>query len=273
MGLNEFAGYVAVAAAAYFTAIIADQYGLRPAPFYLGVGLVVAGFLLSVLFVKETHHLITIETDQSSFRATQRFSFKEVFVLTSWKDKNLFSCSQAGLVNNLNDGVAWGVFPIFFSSLGISLHRIGMLVGLYPLVWGMTQLVTGPISDKVGRKWMIVCGMWVQAVGLGIVASVSSLKFQVIAMVLLGFGTAMVYPTLLAAVSDGSYPSWRASAVGVYRLWRDLGYALGAILSGIIADTFGVGNAIFVVGILTFLSGVITALDFHERNLLKVGGV
>jgi len=264
MGFNEFAGYIAVAGAAYFTAIIADHYGLRPAPFYLGVAFSTMGFLLSVLLVKETLQFTKIES--GSVPSISPYSFKEIFSLTSWKDKNLFSCSQAGLVNNLNDGIAWGLFPLFFASLGFSLDKIGFLAGLYPVTWGITQLLTGALSDMVGRKWIIVSGMCVQAVALWITAEVSGFSFQAVAMVVLGIGTAMVYPTLLASVGDASQAVWRASAIGVYRLWRDLGYALGAILAGFLADAFGMRNAVAGVGILTFLSGVIVAVRFQEQS-------
>ncbi|HEV8538508.1 MAG TPA: MFS transporter [Bacteroidota bacterium] len=307
MGLNEFAGYLAVALAAYFTAIIADQYGLRPAPFYLGAAIAVAGFLLSIFLVKETHHFATLESasqtgaerplepvtpnlsaeyvrqtrstmslgradvglgsaSSSTLQTNQLYSFGDVFSLTSWKNANLFSCSQAGLVNNLNDGMAWALLPLFFASLGFSIGKIGFLAALYPATWGVAQLITGAMSDNVGRKWMIASGMWVQAAAIWLLVFETHYDFQIIALILLGIGTAMVYPTLLAAVSDASHPSWRASAVGVYRLWRDLGYALGAILAGILADRFGADRAILAVGALTFLSGVIVAIKFQETD-------
>lgn len=264
MGFNEFAGYLAVALAAYFTAVIAQQYGLRPYPFYLGVGFSMAGFFLSIFFVKETHHFARHESDQISYQ--ERISFKEVFYRTSWQDKNLFSCSQAGLVNNLNDGMAWGLFPLFFVTFGYSLQQIGFLTAIYPATWGVSQLLTGAVSDYLGRKWLIVVGMWLQSLGIVMIVIFPSLGFQVCAAVFLGFGTAMVYPTLLAAVGDVAHPDWRASAVGVYRLWRDLGYAVGAIIAGILADVFGVGITIIVVGFVTFLSGVIVAFQFRETR-------
>ncbi|MBI4547985.1 MAG: MFS transporter [Ignavibacteriae bacterium] len=272
MGLNEFSGYLAVALAAYFSALIAELYGLRPFPFYLGVGFSMMGFLLSVFLVKETQEFIKLEssfvtnTAHSSYQ--DQLTFKDVFSRTSWRDKNLFSCSQAGLVNNLNDGMAWGLFPLFFASIGFSLHNIGFLTAIYPATWGVTQLITGAVSDKVGRKWMIAGGMWLQAVGIWMIASVEDLSYQVIAGLLLGIGTAMVYPALLAAVGDAAHPSWRATAVGVYRLWRDLGYALGAVLSGVIADVLGLRSAIVVIGILTFLSGTGVAAQFKENKQL-----
>ena len=273
MGLNEFAGYVAVAIAAFLTAIIADHYGLRPAPFYLGIGLSLAGCFLSAFFVRETHSFTQIEAEQSSTltshlesQTIEAPSFGKVFTLTSWRNKNLFSCSQAGLINNLNDGMAWGLLPLLFASLGFSLRTIGLLAGIYPAAWGIAQLLTGAMSDTFGRKWLIVLGMWVQACAIILIVMTINFSLQMVAAVLLGLGTAMVYPTLLAAVSDASYPAWRATAVGVYRLWRDLGYALGAILSGILADEFGVDSAILLVGTLTFISGGIVAIKFQETN-------
>ncbi len=266
MGLNEFAGYLAVAIAAYFSAVIAAEFGLRPFPFFLGVGCSIIGFLLSILLVKETRDYAKLESAKTemSFVGESSISFKDVFLRTTWRDKNLFSCSQAGLVNNLNDGMAWGLLPLFFTSLGFTLDKIGFLAGVYPATWGVTQLITGTLSDKLGRKWMIVIGMWLQAVGIWMIVWVMDFGLQVTAAVLLGVGTAMVYPTLLAAIGDIAHPEWRASAVGVYRLWRDLGYAVGAILSGVIADLFGVGKAIAIVGLLTFLSGIIVASQFEE---------
>jgi MFS family permease len=220
---------------------------------------------LSVLFVKET--LAHVEHEgRLTINASnhQSLSFKEIFFKTSWRDKNLFSCSQAGLVNNINDGMAWGVFPIFFASIGFSLERIGFLIALYPAVWGIAQLGAGMLSDWVGRKWMIAVGMWVQAAGLWMMVVEPHVEVQIAAAILLGLGTAMVYPTLLAAVGDAAHPAWRATAVGVYRMWRDFGYAIGALLSGIIADIVGVPQAILAIAALTFVSGMIVAIRYRE---------
>ncbi len=266
MGLNEFAGYVSVAIAAYASAAIAEHYGLRPFPFYLGVGCSALGLFLSTLFVKETQGHAKMESQSATDIPRSATSFREIFQLTSWKNKSLFSCSQAGLVNNLNDGVVWGLFPLMFASLGFTLGKIGFLAALYPAVWGMSQMLTGAMSDRFGRKWMIVFGMWVQAVGIVMAAVVIEFSWQVTSAVLLGLGTAMVYPTLLAAIGDVAQPEWRASAVGVYRLWRDLGYALGAVCAGIVADLFGIHYAIISVGCLTLLSGVIVAVTFSESR-------
>jgi MFS family permease len=278
MGLNEFAGYLAVAITAYATAVIAESYGLRPYPFYLGIGCSLLGFFLSLIFVKDTHHYVNLEIENQKSQienpashishpiSSSKTTFTDVFLFSSFRSPALFSCSQAGLFNNLNDGMVWGLFPLFFASIGLSLGQIGMLTALYPAVWGITQLITGTLSDKLGRKWMIVFGMWVQAIGIWIAVFELAFVTQVFAALVLGIGTAMVYPTLLAAVGDSSHPGWRASAVGVYRFWRDLGYAIGALLSGIVADLMGISFAILFVGLLTFFSGVITALFFKRDS-------
>ena len=265
MGLNEFAGYLAVAASALATGYVAAHFGLRPQPFYLGVGFVAVGLSLSLLFVRETRHHVHHEAKlDGGIPAGGLPSHRRVFALTSLLDKNLSSVSQAGLVNNLNDGMAWGLFPIFFAAAGLPLRQIAWLAAIYPGVWGIGQLFTGALSDKVGRKWLIVGGMWVQAAGIAV--TVLSKVFVGFAggAVLLGLGTAMVYPTLLAAIGDVAHPTWRASAVGVYRLWRDLGYAIGAVLAGVIADTFGVTAAIWLVASITFGSGLIAAVRMTE---------
>ncbi len=262
MGLNEFSGYLAVSLAALASGYIAAAYGLRPAPFYLGVGFVVLGLILSLFFVRETHGHARHEAEKHGSVAD--VPFKDIFARTSYKDPNLFSCSQAGMVNNLNDGMAWGLFPLFFAAAHLSVERIAVLAATYPAVWGICQLFTGALSDRVGRKWMIAGGMWVQAGGIWLIAATVSFVLWMTGAVFLGVGTAMVYPTLLAAIGDVAHPSWRASAVGVYRLWRDAGYAFGAILSGIVADIFGVVWAIAAVGGLTFLSGAAVALRMSE---------
>jgi MFS family permease len=269
MGLNEFAGYFAVAITALVSGYIAAAYGLRPAPFYLGIGIAGAGLLLSVFFVRETHGHARHEAKGQGGAVS--VPFKEIFTRTSYRDPNLFSCSQAGMVNNLNDGMAWGLFPLFFAAAQLSVERIAVLAATYPAVWGVCQLFTGALSDHVGRKWMIACGMWVQAGGIALIAAASSFFPWMTGAVLLGVGTAMVYPTLLAAIGDVAHPSWRASAVGVYRLWRDAGYAFGALLSGIIADLLGVVWAIAAVGTLTFASGLVVALRMTE-TLKEKGG-
>src|SRR5215831_4132253 len=265
MGLNEFAGYVAVAASAFATGWIATHYGLRPQPFYLGIVYVALGLLLSALVVRETKPYVDHEAELQPVGAADRsLSQKEIFWRTSFANCNLSSVSQAGLVNNLKDGMAWGLFPLYFAAAGLSLERIGVLAGLYPAVWGVLQLFTGAWSDRVGRKSLIVWGMWLQAAGIA--ATAASSKFAIFALgaLLLGVGTAMVYPTLLAAIGDVAHPTWRASAVGVYRFWRDLGYAIGALVAGIVADALGLGPAIWLVAAVTFASGVIVAVRMTE---------
>lgn len=264
MGINEFAGYFSVGAAALATGWIAGAYGLRPQPFYLGIAFVAAGLILSILLVRETHHHARHEASLSGKSHTNIISQKEIFARTTFRDVNLSSVSQAGLVNNLNDGMAWGLFPLVFAAAGMNLVQIGWLAAIYPAVWGMTQLFTGALSDRVGRKGLIVYGMWVQALGIAVVILSGSFSGFAVGGIFLGVGTAMVYPTLLAAIGDVADATWRASAVGVYRLWRDLGYAIGAVVSGVIADFFGVISAMWFVAGLTFVSGVVVALRMQS---------
>lgn len=269
MGINEFAGYFAVGAAALATGWIAARYGLRPAPFYLGVGFVAAGLLLSAAFIRETRGFARHEAGRGEPAAMP--SQREIFWRTSVRDRNLSSVSQAGLVNNLNDGMAWGLFPLVFAGAGMDLVQVGMLSAIYPAVWGVCQLFTGALSDHIGRKGLIVAGMWVQAAGIAMIAVASRFGWFAAGAALLGIGTAMVYPTLLAAIGDVVHPGWRASAVGVYRLWRDLGYAAGALLSGLVADAFGLGSAMWLVCALTFLSGVLAAARMEETGHARPG--
>jgi len=281
MGLNEAAGYGAVSLAAIAAGYLAATYALRPQPFLLGIGFALAGLLFSLFFVRESHGharheaaLLAHPSGQmagsvpSSPAATgnrpQAPSFKDIFLLTSWKNRTLFGVSRAGLVNNLNDGLAWGVFPLFFATGGLSIAQIGLLAGIYPGVWGATQLLTGALSDRIGRKGMIVGGMLLQGVAIGLLPLLHGFGWWALTMVLLGLGTALVYPTLLAAVADVAHPNWRASAVGVYRLWRDSGYAIGALLAGVLADLFGISWAIGVIAGVTFLSGVIVQAVMTE---------
>jgi MFS family permease len=265
MGLNEFSGYVAVALSALATGYIAAEYGLRPAPFYPGVAFVVMGLGLSIFAVRETKQHVAAEVAQSAaLSAEASLSRRKVFWRTTIADRNLSSVTQAGLVNNLNDGMAWGLFPLYFAAAGISLMQIGTLAALYPATWGIAQLFTGAWSDRVGRKWLIAAGMGVQALGIATTVLSSSLFSFATGAVLLGVGTAMVYPTLLAAIGDVAHPTWRASSIGVYRLWRDLGYAIGALLAGVAADFFGLTFAIWIVAALTLFSGVIVAIRMSE---------
>ncbi|MGE3689762.1 MAG: MFS transporter [Novosphingobium sp.] len=264
VGLNEFAGYLAVGVTAFLTGYLASRYGLRPVPIYLGIGYAALGLLFSVLLIRDTRDHVRLET-AGHLRQEATIRFSEVFVLTSFRNRNLFAASQAGLVNNLNDGMSWGIFPLFFSSLGLGVERIGILKALYPASWGLLQVATGPLSDRWGRKGLIVWGMWVQAVGLIVTGSTSHFGWWILGSLLLGIGTAMVYPSLIAAVSDASHPSWRARSLSVYRFWRDLGYAIGALSAGLIADMFGFSTAILAIGGLTFLSGAIVASVMRER--------
>ncbi len=265
MGLNEFAGYLAVAASALATGWLAARYGLRPEPFWLGVGYVAIGLGLSVFLVRETRHHVAHEVrTHHAGVAAPAFGQREIFRRTSLGDRNLSSVSQAGLVNNLNDGMAWGLFPLLFAAAGMSLRQIGTLAAIYPAVWGIGQLFTGALSDRIGRKGLIVWGMWIQAGGIAVTAAAPGFAGFATGGVLLGLGTAMVYPTLLAAIGDVAHPSWRASAVGVYRLWRDLGYAVGALLAGITADLFGLAAALWLVAGLTFASGLVVATRMRE---------
>ncbi|MGK2900001.1 MAG: MFS transporter [Burkholderiaceae bacterium] len=265
MGLNEFSGYVAVAGSALATGWIAAHYGLRPQPFYLGIIYVAAGLLLSTLAIRETRHHVTHEL-RTHHGAPQddALSQREIFRRTTWADRNLSSISQAGLVNNLNDGIAWGLFPLVFAAAGMGLAQVGALAAIYPAVWGVAQIFTGAWSDRVGRKWLIASGMGVQAAGIAVTAGAAGFAAFALGAVLLGLGTAMVYPTLLAAIGDIAHPSWRASAVGVYRLWRDLGYAAGALLAGFTADLFGLAAAVWLAAGLTLLSGVVAAVRMTE---------
>lgn len=265
MGINEFAGYVAVALAALGTGWLAARYGLRPEPFYIGIGFVAIGLLLSVLLVRETRHHVAAEaTLRGELPSEGLPSQREIFWRASLLDKDLSSVSQAGLVNNLNDGMAWGLFPLAFAAAGMSLEQIGLLAAFYPAIWGIAQLFTGALSDRIGRKGLIVGGMWTQALGIVTIALGNDFGTFAGGAVLLGLGTAMVYPTLLAAIGDVAHPSWRASSVGVYRLWRDLGYAVGAFIAGVVADALGLDAAIFTIAAITFASGTLVAFRMRE---------
>jgi MFS family permease len=266
MGLNEFAGYLAVACAALASGVVASSYGLRAGPAYLGLGIAFAGLMLSALFVRETAHHAALEESAVPNLATDRPSVSQLLRRSLWSDRALFSVSQAGLVNNLNDGLAWGVFPLLFAGAALSLRQMSALVAIYPAVWGICQLWTGPLSDRWGRKWLIVTGMVVQGIALVAIAQTRGVRAWITALIALGVGTALVYPTLLAAVGDIARPSWRGAAVGVYRLWRDLGYVAGALLAGIVADVFGVSAAIGVIGALTVASGLVVAFRFAESG-------
>jgi MFS family permease len=270
MGLNEFAGYLAVSLSALLTGYLAAAYSLRPEPFYPGIAFAALGLIFSVFFVRETWPYAQLEAQLNSLNSVapikywEKTSFTQILLLTSWKDRALFAASQAGMVNNLNDGMVWGLLPIFLVGNGLSLEKVGIIAATYPGVWGMSQLLTGVLSDRLGRKWMIAAGMWIQAIGIGLLVVGHEFWTWMGGAVLLGLGTALVYPTLLAAVSDVARPEWRASAVGVYRLWRDGGYAVGALMAGVLADTLGIPMAIVAIGGATFFSGVIVAGVMYE---------
>ena len=269
MGLNEAAGYGAVAITALATGYIAQHAGLRPEPFFLGIAYAAVGLGLSVFLVRDTRahahheaarHVTTNDTQRD------RLSTGEIFRLTSFQDKALSSCAQAGLVNNLNDGLAWGLFPIFFAASGLSIARIGVLAALYPAVWGLGQLYTGGLSDRVGRKPLITAGMLTQAAALAWIAATHNFASWAAGAIVLGAGTALVYPTLLAAIGDVAHPAWRARSVGIYRLWRDGGFAIGALLAGIVADLISITAAIHAVAALTALSGLVVAVRMYETH-------
>lgn len=270
MGLNEFAGYVSVSLSAFATGYLAGSYGLRPVPFYPGIAFALLGLALSFFFVRETHDHARTEAKMTGVESgrgkngAQGPSFAQVLVLTSWKNRTLFAASQAGMVNNLNDGVVWGLVPIFLAGAGLSIKEVAIIAALYPGVWGIGQLVTGALSDRLGRKWMIVSGMWLQAIAIGGFVVGQNSQMWIGSAILLGIGTALVYPTLLAAISDVAHPDWRASAVGVYRLWRDSGFAVGGLAAGLLADAFDIPFAIAVVGGLTFISGLVVAAVMRE---------
>jgi len=266
MGLNEFAGYLAVAASAFATGAIATRYGLRPEPFYLGIAFSVLGLALSLLFVRDTRGHADVESAMLPVQSPgdERDVGRDLFARVSWRNPALSSASQAGLVNNLNDGLAWGLFPLYFAAAGLPLRQIGILAAIYPGTWGLVQLWTGALSDRWGRKGLITYGMLLQGIALLWMTMSRGFLAWAAAGIALGIGTAMVYPTLLAAVGDVAHPSWRASAVGIYRLWRDLGYAAGAVIAGTLADALGMSVAIGVVGVLTIGSGALVAARMPE---------
>ncbi|HSL59892.1 MAG TPA: MFS transporter [Acidimicrobiales bacterium] len=269
MGFNEAAGYGAVAATALATGVIAARWGLRPEPFYLGLAYGALGLGISAVFVRETRDHARHEAANHVTVAGHlhgELGTRDIFVLTSFRERALSSCSQAGLVNNLNDGLAWGLLPLYFAAAGVSVARIGVLAALYPAVWGLGQLVTGGLSDRIGRKPLIVGGMLVQAAALALFAATEGFGVWAAAAVLLGAGTAMVYPTLLAAIGDVAHPGWRARSVGGYRLCRDGGFAVGALLAGALADAFDISVAIWAVAALTAASGLVVLVRMYETH-------
>jgi len=267
MGFNEAAGYGAVALTAVLAGYLAAHYGLRPAPFLLGVSYAVIGLGVSAVFVRETLGHAHLEASRHHDVEGQDLpSNREIFSRTSFTEPALSSASQAGLVNNLNFGLSWGLFPLLFATIGLSVERIGILIAVYPAVWGAGQILTGALSDRWGRKHLITAGMLTQAAALALIATVDSFAWWIGASALLGAGTAMVYPTLLAAVGDVAHPLWRARAVGIYRLWRDSGYAVGAIVGGVVADLWGLRAAVWAAAAITVTSGLVVAVRMYETH-------
>jgi MFS family permease len=259
MGLNEFAGYLSVAIFAFLTGYIASQYGVRPWPFVLGIGLIFAGLLGSLFLVDETRAFADVEASTSNVDR-----LKNVFSETAWKNRNLGSITQAGLVNNMNDGMVWGLLPLILSTRGFSIEQIGLIAAIYPAVWGIGQIITGSLADRVSKKYLMVTGMAVQAFSIILITIATSVNEYVILSILLGIGTAMVYPTFLASIADYTHPLDRAQSVGVFRLWRDMGYAIGALATGLIADLFGFYSAVWFIGLLTLISAIVIQLRMDK---------
>ena len=258
LGLNEFAGYLSVAVVGFATGYLASIYGLKPYPFYVGIAFAVVGTLLSAILVRDTRQFVQLElrSENRNSNSSKNLTFRQVFVQTSWQNRTLLSVSQAGLVNNLVFGVSWGLFTLYFASFQLNVNEIGFLKALHPAIWGILQLGTGSLSDRIGRKSLIYSGMIVQAAGVWVVLFSGSMLGWIAGMALLGVGTALVYPTLLAAISDVAQPHWRATSLGVYRFWRDLGFVFGAIGIGFLADVLGVGFAIHSVAWIALASGI-----------------
>ncbi|MDZ4749582.1 MAG: MFS transporter [Saprospiraceae bacterium] len=267
MGINESAGYIAVALVAFLTGWIAGEYGLRPYPFIIGIVLVILGLILSILFIKDTRQHVNLETSTSSLPR-----LKNIFRETTWTNKNLGSVTQAGLINNLNDGMAWGIFPILLATKGFSLPQIGIVTAVYPAVWGIGQLITGKLSDILCKKDLLYTGMMLQAIALIALLWAQTMIHFIVLSSLLGWGTAMVYPTFLASIAENTHPLDRAKSIGIFRLWRDLGYAIGAIITGIIADLFSINAAILLIGILTLGSSLIIQkrMSCMDKRAFKV---
>lgn len=265
MGLNEAAGYGAVAVTSLLAGVLAEQYGLRPAPFLLGLSYAVIALILSTLFIRETRDHVALES--STMQPAQAgLTNTRIFADTTWREPALSAASQAGLVNNLNFGLSWGVFPLLFATAGLNVAQIAILVALYPAVWGLGQLATGWLSDRWGRKPFVALGMLLQAAALAVIAASPGFVGWAIGAIVLGLGTAMVYPVLLAVVGDVAHPTWRARAVGVYRLWRDLGYAFGALIGGLVADAFGLAAAVWAAAALSLASAVIVLVRMYETH-------
>ena len=267
MGLNEFAGYIALALVAFLTGWVASEYGLRPYPFYIGVALALMGFFSSWVFIRDTKHHVSVETTSSNIPR-----LKNIFWHTTWKNKNLGSVTQAGLINNLNDGMVWGVFPILLATKGFTIGQIGIVTAIYPAIWGLGQLFTGKMADFFCKKDLLFLGMVLQGFALVALLFAKTMTHFVALSSILGWGTAMVYPTFLATVAENTHPADRANSLGIFRLWRDLGYAIGAILTGVIADSFSINASVLVIGVLTIFSGAVIfyRMKCSDKDLIKV---
>jgi MFS family permease len=267
MGISAGAGYLGVAAAAFAAGAIAARYGLRPEPFFVGLACAIAGLAVAGLLLRDTHAYARLEARLGSgpwSGLPEGASLREMFTLVTLRERSLSACVQAGFFNNMNDAIAWGIFPLLFASRGLDIGAIAALAALYPAVWGLGQFATGVASDRFGRKWVIAAGMWLQSAALALVAFAEGFGIWVVAVIGLGIGTAMAYPTLLAAVGDAAHPRWLASALGIYRLWRDAGLVAGAVVGGLLADAFDLTASIAVVASLTAASGVAVAVRMHE---------
>lgn len=259
MGLNEFAGYLAVGMVAFVSSYLADHFGITPFPFYLGIGISITGLVLSIFLVKDTQAFVAQENLQNIAKP-----LKSIFLETSFKNKTLSSITQAGLVNNLNDGMIWGLLPVLLFSLDFSIEKIGVLTAVYPSIWGIGQLFTGKLADLYSKKGLLFWGMFMQGLGILMLPALEQFQYFIFISVLLGLGTALVYPTFLAAIAEATSPLQRAESIGTFRLWRDLGYAIGAIISGITADLLGVKYAILLIGIITVLSALVIQVRMPE---------
>lgn len=267
MGLNESAGYLAVGLVAWLSGWIASEYGVRPYPFYMGIGFVLFGFIGSWMLIKDTRGFVQAETGEHQDKKLQNI-FKE----TSWKHRNLGAITQAGLVNNLNDGMIWGLFPILLASKGFELAEIAQIVAVYPVVWGLGQLITGKLADHFPKKNLLFLGMFLQGIAIVVLVLAQTTMHYMILSTLLGIGTAVVYPTFLAAIADNTHPVQRAESIGVFRLWRDLGYAIGAVLTGLAADLFNINASVLLIGIITLISALVIAVRMSREGGLLIPG-
>lgn len=250
MGLNEFAGYVAVALMAFFTAFIADRYGISPYPFYLGLGVSIIGLVLSIVLVRDTAAFVQAE----AVHVDQKPRLKNIFIETTWKNRQLGAVTQAGLVNNLNDGMIWGLLPIILIRKNFGLIDIGIITSIYPAVWGLSQIITGKLADLFSKKMLLFWGMLVQAVAIVLLTAANSYTAMVLISIAMGIGTALVYPTFLATISENTHALDRGKSLGIFRFWRDSGYAIGAVITGVTADHLGINISIILIGVITLLS-------------------